>query len=85
MNYTPFAHLTDKEFIAHLSFKEAPTDEEIESMVRLESATEYTEDLIAVCERACIAGDLLSAKSLALRQRSEAARARSNDLFGPRA
>ncbi len=82
MNYTPFAHLTDAEFITHLSCKVDPTDEEVEAMVRLEVVTEDNDDLAARCATARATSAALDARSRRLRERSAAAMARSADLFG---
>lgn len=45
MDYTPFANLTDDEFITHLSVKENPTDEEMEAMLRLERHVDTQSEL----------------------------------------
>ena len=51
MNYTPFANLSDDEFIRHICNKSNPTDEELEAMERLTYWKEYAETLAEELER----------------------------------
>ena len=45
MSYTPFANLSDDEYVTHLSTKDNPTDEDVESMLRIERLQEELDEL----------------------------------------
>lgn len=54
MDYTPFAALSDQEFITHLASKANPTDEDIEAMLRLERFLAMVDDLSAALEQSAL-------------------------------
>jgi hypothetical protein len=55
MNTTPLAHLTDEEFSTHLARKEDASDEDVESMTRIDRLLDerdgFTEKIVALSKQ----------------------------------